>query len=234
MGTEDDHPICDSLDKQWIPSTVTNCTTYLPGGMNCANTCNGGIAGPNGTVVEWTLVNGEIRPIIDLDEDIFKLLRFAYVSIKRYVNLIITDDPYSLRQTDKCEFQLIAKDGIYLNYAPRQVKSVILASGNRADVMVRCTRPGIYHLVSVPLSGTVYDVNRQGLLPNSTLSAAHTPAMGVNPVTQGFLAEIHVTRAGGILVESLPSFMPERATYAAEHDRSGYLASLCGSRLRLQ
>ena len=208
--------MCDTLGREWIPSDVKNATagpcvngtnTVISSGMECSGSCDAGLG--SGASVEWTLVNGAIRPIIDLDEDVFKLLRFVYVSIKRYVNLIITDDPYSLRQTDKCEFQLIAKDGIYLNYAPREVKSIIMASGNRADVMVRCSEPGIYHLLSVPLEGTVYTINQQGL-PNSTFTAAHTSAMGVNPVTQGFFAEIHVSKAGGSVVGSLPPFMPER------------------------
>ena len=115
--------------------------------------------------------------------------------------------------------QLVAKDGIYLNYAPREIQSVILASGNRADVMIRCSEPGVYHLMSLPLRGTVLAIDKlgtdcgpggcEGYLP------AQTPAMGVNPVTQGFLAEIHVAAARprenlAPVVVALPHFMPER------------------------
>jgi len=37
-----------------------------------------------------------------------------------------------------CELKLLAKDGIYLNTIPRDVSTVYLASGNRADLAVRC------------------------------------------------------------------------------------------------
>eukprot|EP00581_Thalassiosira_minuscula_P033293 CAMPEP_0183786260 /NCGR_PEP_ID=MMETSP0739-20130205/66926_1 /TAXON_ID=385413 /ORGANISM="Thalassiosira miniscula, Strain CCMP1093" /LENGTH=869 /DNA_ID=CAMNT_0026030301 /DNA_START=145 /DNA_END=2754 /DNA_ORIENTATION=+ len=41
-----------------------------------------------------------------------------------------------------CEFKLLAKDGMFLNDAPRSVEAVILSPGNRADVAVRCMEPG--------------------------------------------------------------------------------------------
>ena len=34
--------------------------------------------------------------------------------------------------------QLLAKDGVYLRTAPRVVKQAMLASGNRADVLINC------------------------------------------------------------------------------------------------
>jgi len=40
-------------------------------------------------------------------------------------------------QSGDCEFQLLAKDGIYLSDAPRAVDTIILSPGNRADVAVR-------------------------------------------------------------------------------------------------
>ena len=33
---------------------------------------------------------------------------------------------------------LLAKDGVYLPYAPRAIQQGILASGNRADVLINC------------------------------------------------------------------------------------------------
>ena len=41
-----------------------------------------------------------------------------------------------------CEFQTMAKDGIYLNDMPRSVPKLILVPGQRADVAVRCTNVG--------------------------------------------------------------------------------------------
>jgi FtsP/CotA-like multicopper oxidase with cupredoxin domain len=47
-----------------------------------------------------------------------------------------------LKEESDCEFQLLAKDGIYLTDAPRSVPGIILSPGNRADVAVRCNKIG--------------------------------------------------------------------------------------------
>ena len=52
--------------------------------MSCAGSCGSTGITPNGAQMEWTLVNGAVRPIIELEEDIFKYFRLVYVSIKRY------------------------------------------------------------------------------------------------------------------------------------------------------
>ena len=39
---------------------------------------------------------------------------------------------------DACQMLLLAKDGIYLPKAPRAITQGILASGNRADVLINC------------------------------------------------------------------------------------------------
>ena len=38
----------------------------------------------------------------------------------------------------ECQMLLLAKDGIYLPTAPRAVQQGVLASGNRADVLINC------------------------------------------------------------------------------------------------
>ena len=43
-----------------------------------------------------------------------------------------------------CEMQLLAKDGIYLADAPRQISQARVPAGGRADVMVRCSTAGSY------------------------------------------------------------------------------------------
>ena len=47
-----------------------------------------------------------------------------------------------MSQSGDCEFQLLAKDGIYLTDAPRTVPAIILSPGNKADVAVRCSKIG--------------------------------------------------------------------------------------------
>eukprot|EP00984_Skeletonema_dohrnii_P027635 scaffold17263_cov147-Skeletonema_dohrnii-CCMP3373.AAC.4 len=52
-------------------------------------------------------------------------------------------------ETGQCEFKLLAKDGIFLNDAPRNVTTVILSPGNRADVAVRCSEIGLENMKTV-------------------------------------------------------------------------------------
>lgn len=47
--------------------------------------------------------------------------------------------------------QLLAKDGIYLRTAPRAVQQGVLASGNRADLLLNCPA-GTYKFESTSLS----------------------------------------------------------------------------------
>ena len=93
-------------------------------------------------------------------------------------------------------------DGIYLNYAPREVASIIVSSGNRADVMVRCSKVGVYHLVSRPVVGSLASINFE-LGP---------PLVGYDPLFQGNIADIVVsdTDASRDPLASLPPFVPER------------------------
>ena len=69
-------------------------------------------------------------------------------------------------QNGNCDMKLISKDGIFIKeegvYAPRDVEEIILFTGNRADVAIRCTasdemlqlRSGTTNLDSTLGSGT--------------------------------------------------------------------------------
>ena len=142
MGDESSHPLCDAVGAAWNPAG-SNCTlSGNPIGADCSNSCGNGAEKNR----DFTLVNSQLRPLVEMEAGVFQRWRIAYLASKRYVNLVISDDLSTLAPSPDCELQLIAKDGIYLNYAPREVPSVIVASGNRADVMVRCSRstwPGV-------------------------------------------------------------------------------------------
>ena len=45
--------------------------------------------------------------------------------------------------SEHCEMKLLAKDGIYLDDAPRDISTAILSPGNRADLAVRCNSDSI-------------------------------------------------------------------------------------------
>mmetsp|Transcript_5813 Transcript_5813/g.11370 ORF Transcript_5813/g.11370 Transcript_5813/m.11370 type:complete len:655 (-) Transcript_5813:21-1985(-) len=48
-----------------------------------------------------------------------------------------------------CDFKLLAKDGVYIPIAPRDIHAAYMASGNRADFLVRCKDPGTYEFKSL-------------------------------------------------------------------------------------
>ena len=57
-----------------------------------------------------------------------------------------------LSESGNCEFQLLAKDGIFLSDAPRKVPDIILSPGNRADVAVRCNQVGREYMNATDLA----------------------------------------------------------------------------------
>eukprot|EP00964_Phaeocystis_antarctica_P119617 scaffold83334_cov72-Phaeocystis_antarctica.AAC.3 len=71
---------------------------------------------------------------------------------------------------------LLAKDGVYLPYAPRAIQQGILASGNRADVLINCPagEDFIFASISNSTDPDVGGVN--GTLLHITASASKSPA----------------------------------------------------------
>ena len=83
-----------------------------------------------------TLVNGKLEPRSQVQSGVWYRMRFVYASMFASIRLALNSDGAT------CQMQLLAKDGIYLKEAPRQVNRIWLASGNRADVMVSCSCKG--------------------------------------------------------------------------------------------
>jgi len=78
------------------------------------------------------LVNGLYIPEMDIEDAQWNRFRLLYAATRLTLSLRpISDDAY-------CELQLLAKDGVYLHEMPRTIDTVYLASGNRADVAIRC------------------------------------------------------------------------------------------------
>jgi FtsP/CotA-like multicopper oxidase with cupredoxin domain len=63
----------------------------------------------------------------------------AYSSLEAAVTVAL-----SAPATLGCEWKLLAKDGVYVDNAPRTLNVVHLAPGNRAGVVVKCTWPGTF------------------------------------------------------------------------------------------
>lgn len=84
------------------------------------------------------VVNGAWQPVIPLTSGVHQRWRVAHTGYKRFVDLQIVD-AVTKKPTTACELQLLAKDGLYLMAIPRKVNHIFLTSGNRAELMVKCT-----------------------------------------------------------------------------------------------
>jgi len=103
-------------------------------------------------------VNGEVRPIVDLRQGEVRRWRFvnAGVSADGYFNLALARRNTAGEYADCAEegasgcleLNQIAMDGIYLDEM-RQVSNVLLAPGNRTDLLVRIDEPGDYVLLDL-------------------------------------------------------------------------------------
>lgn len=86
-------------------------------------------------LIVYVLVNGMWQPRLTMQEGKWMRLRMVYATTV----LTLTLNWLSQRNNGfECEFQLLAKDGVYLNEAPRTVKMLQLTPGSRSDVAMRC------------------------------------------------------------------------------------------------
>lgn len=99
---------------------------------------------PDGTPVAknkvYLLVNGMFKPRMTIEAGQWYRLRIIFAAIEKTLTMRAASfEKMKIRNGFSCEFGLLAKDGVYLNVAPRVVTEVYLASGNRADVAMRCS-----------------------------------------------------------------------------------------------
>merc|ERR1711983_436827 len=95
--------------------------------------------GGSDTSMYWTiLVNMQYIPKITLMAGKWYRMRMVMSS---------TMDGVVFTAPSGCDLQLLAKDGVYLQDAPRSIKYVVIAPGNRADVAIKCdVAPGVYSM----------------------------------------------------------------------------------------
>lgn len=83
----------------------------------------------------FILVNGQWQPKLTLKAGKWQRLRIAQASIELSLDI-------GLANPELCRVGLLAKDGIYLEEAPRWLRGPIsLSVGNRADVAIACKCP---------------------------------------------------------------------------------------------
>jgi len=82
----------------------------------------------SGTQTDAVLVNGMTNPIISLTANKWYRWRLVYAAVDSFIEPSLAG----------CSVKLLAKDGVYLHSAPRDITAGYMAPGNRADWLVSC------------------------------------------------------------------------------------------------
>jgi len=92
----------------------------------------------DGIEEDFTLVNGQYFPTLDMTAGEWQRWRVIFGSWNK--------KPLDLEMDTGgvCEMNLLAKDGIYINDYPRPLSTYPIPVGGRAEIMVRCSAPGIF------------------------------------------------------------------------------------------
>ena len=91
------------------------------------------------------LVNGQSHPYLEIETNQWTRLRLLNGAMMSWLEI---------NKPESCEFQLLAKDGIYLNDAPREVTHSVLPGGGRADIAIKCSSTGDVELKSAQIKST--------------------------------------------------------------------------------
>ena len=105
----------------------TNCQNAGGTAAQCDDTvwANGATSG---TQTNTVLVNGMTQPTITLIANRWYRWRMVYAAVDSFIEPALAG----------CTVKLLAKDGVYLISAPRDINAGYMAPGNRADWLVSC------------------------------------------------------------------------------------------------
>ncbi len=77
-------------------------------------------------------------------------------------------DPATGEATDACEVLKLASDGVWAMEIPRPVSYMLIPSGGRAEVLIRCDTAGTYELVTT-VEGTPVGIISGNDIPTQKL-----------------------------------------------------------------
>jgi FtsP/CotA-like multicopper oxidase with cupredoxin domain len=161
------------------------------------------------------LVNNQLGPTMTIDSHGYHRLRIIYAAIEQSLRL----HPDSKTNGANCTWELLAKDGVYLNTIPRDIDHAYLAPGSRADIAMSCTcetYPCRAVLRSQPAPLGPWDPNASMYTDRPDGEAGEgpegEPTADCVAVT---ILEIVIRETVGGTVETLPSFSPDRPCYLA-------------------
>lgn len=150
-----------------------------------------------------TLVNGTLEPSSAVQSGKWYRLRFVYASMFHSVRLALKSDSAT------CQMGLLAKDSVYLNEAPRVVKRIWLAAGNRADVMVSCSCNG-----AASCKATFSSEWGPRDVAERNNADAHWNGIALTRTWVGDVFHLDIT--GEVVADALPVFQPKMPCYLAD------------------
>lgn len=110
--------------------------------------------------------NGQSQPWLNIKEGQWHRLQVLNTSLMSWINIL---------PPEGCEFQLLAKDGIYLQELPRHVSHIILPGAGRADLAVRCSDSGQKTIISAKSTGKGQDLMWEGVLFHLLVQESQLP-----------------------------------------------------------
>lgn len=88
------------------------------------------------------LTNGELQPTLRIDAEKWYRVRTVFAAVANNLHLSFCNstegEHVCAASASGCQWMLLAKDGVYLADAPRQIDDAFLAPGNRADFLLKC------------------------------------------------------------------------------------------------
>eukprot|EP00058_Branchiostoma_floridae_P013141 XP_002598629.1 hypothetical protein BRAFLDRAFT_67026 [Branchiostoma floridae] len=113
-----------------------------------------------GNGIDYFLTNGQLQPTITLKKREIK--RFRMLTAGMWEILFITIEGSS------CEMQVLAWDGLYVE-RPYTVTKVVLITGQRLDIAVKCSEEGSFKMKSAPSADDLLSVGPESVPYTGTL-----------------------------------------------------------------
>jgi FtsP/CotA-like multicopper oxidase with cupredoxin domain len=158
------------------------------------------------------LVNGQRGPTMTISGNTWYRFRMVYAAVEQSLQLSVTGD-------GSCTLKLIAKDGIYLPSIPRDITTVHLFPGARADVAVACT------CTAYPCSATLGSAGAAGAAGGPgrrLLQRGRMGGGGQGPGAPGAAAAavelmlLTINQGSASATPDLPTVTPARPCYLAD------------------
>lgn len=185
----DDDKVKDGLPSWWGDSNVMDSEALLMvqhmenkyiKGLGATSTPPDQIFDYSGADDIFT-INSVFMPEICVTEGKWRRFRMGHVDTHASASLAIIPAPGT---TGTCTIQLLAKDGVTVDNAPRQVSGIYLSISGRVDVLVHCPA-GLYYLTE-----TVKKVNIATILSSAGTSTTPASLTKFNPIRPSYLKDL--------------------------------------------